>query len=258
MTAARIAAGVVVAALLGGEPRDDEAPSVRARLDRGIARAEAGDWSAALDEFVAARDAARHGEWECATFDWARALFERAASRELPVAPPPDASLPADVVANAKTSLAAARVDLVASRGGLLELLAREPRDSEAKSGLARVVAKLRDVTALEEAWRAIGTRPAAAAGAGESSQSGPLWAGPSATRGSAGAPGSRRGASEPGSGEAGGAGRSGAGNGGSNEGALTAAQTQQLLERLAELKSERRLRDERRAEATAAKSGRL
>jgi hypothetical protein len=231
----------------------DESRSADARLAAGIARAKAGDLSAALDDFIAVRERASGETWECATFDASRALHERATARPLPEAPPAHGPIPVGEVANVRARLAAARGDLEAARLGLLELLARVPEDQEARAGLARIAGALREVLALDAAWKARGTPRADASRQGESMVAGPLREGPSATRAAAGAPGRRGGAADEGAGETPlGAAASSVGR--LDDGRLTEEDAKALLERLRQIREERRAYDERRGDAAAAR----
>jgi len=250
-------------AALSGEGEGRTAVAAAARIDEGVAAAEAGDLMAAIDAFAAAREiaselgAAGESAWSCASFDEARALHDRAAGRSLPALPPDQEAVPAPLLADARARLSASRGDLEAARARLLELLERNPDDAGAKAGLARVARLLREVLARDAAWRALRPRQADSLDAGAEAAPGPLRSGTASTRGSAGAPGKRTGASEPASGAATPGGDAPQSATGIDDEPLTFEEVRTLRERLTKTREEGRNADERRAAAAVRAAGR-
>jgi hypothetical protein len=255
-----VVALALAGALAGGatESPDGEAAAadaIQARMQRGVELARNGELGPALDEFVALRDVSTGAARECATWNWARALHERSMLRDLPASPPSGGRPAPSLVADARARLAAMRSDLVAARGGLVELLSRSPPDAEARAGLARVAARLRQVIERDREWRAVAERDGERSG-GKNASDGRLRQGPSKLPASAGAPGDRRGESEEGREETTAEGE--APPDASAQGRdLTDEEARALRERLREVRGERRAFDERRADAAAARSQR-
>jgi hypothetical protein len=167
-------------------------PSLSDQLELGVDLAKAGDLAAAIDQFLAVRDGGDAALHEAATFDWSRALFEKASRRPIPDAPPSDATPSA--IADVRTLLASMRGDLDAARRGLLELAAARPDDAELRVALAHVAGRLRDVERRDEEWRALALPSRPAPSNGQEARPSKLTPGPSGKKASAGAKSKRPG----------------------------------------------------------------
>jgi hypothetical protein len=158
------------------------------RLAAAVAQAQAGALEAAAETFSdLAQDPDRRLSIP-ATFDLARARFERSVRRTLP-APPAKREKPA-TVADARALLGRMRDELEAARSELLRVLDDDSHDEEALVSCAAVVDRLRAVAARDAEWAA-----AAEASLRRGGANGPLKPGPSAARAASGAPGEKGGA---------------------------------------------------------------
>ncbi|MBL8841333.1 MAG: hypothetical protein JNL90_07375 [Planctomycetes bacterium] len=220
-----------------------------AALEAALERAMAGEYDVAAAEFAALRASDDRPLARAASYDFARARFERARGRPRPSAPPRRPS--AKAVADARAQWQTVAGELRDARAALAELLLEQPDDGGAAASLAAVVAALREAEEGEARWEQAGAEAAAAAAARAGSR-GPLKPGAAAARAAAGAPGEARGASSGDEGAEGAAGDDRVVRGGGGLPALR----EQIAAQLERVRSEQRAQDERRAEAARRRAG--
>ena len=167
----------------------------RERLRVAIDVADHGEAAKAIAEFVALR-AGTPEVAAAAAFDEARVRFTRAGARPLPP-PPPEVGVDAALLADVRGRLLALRNDLEAARALLLGLRGKRGSERDVAIALAHVTDMLAEVNARDRDWKASVEAGDAWRSASGAAARGPLKAGPSGSKSSAGAPGKKTGASD-------------------------------------------------------------
>ncbi len=248
----RCAALLFTLMLIGaaGTARSDDPPrDARQRLALAVERARTGEFVSAAAEFALLRQDGDHKVAVAATFDFARARFERAAGRSLPSSPSGSPSV--TLIADARGLLGLIRSELEESRGALLDLVAAALPDRDVQAGLARVAELLRQVIARDREWAAVAEREAARAA--HRGAKGPLKPGASGVRSQAGAPGKRVGGADAGGDPIP---HDATAAAASPPAPLSTVATRELLDQLDRVRGEQRALDERHAQQALERGG--